>query len=283
MARNFGYALYLVPILDTFVDLNLIATHEAAGTGLAVGGFIDRTTLMAPNAAVTQYGTGLSETFGITLNQRTLAVSNAALATNVATLTVPTGHPFTVDSRLVVANLPSPFASLNGTRIVTATTSTTVSFALTGTNITSATVNAGTATGGVDLKLDGTDNPVRLLGIQSGPPVSETSEETEAYWDDIAQGFEQPEVVSKSSNMEIAGKIDHNATSYKLLRYCEKGNVSQGLMAKIALIGPRGFNEVHFGFGRFNNFTPDNSAGATAKFTSQFKFFGAYGLNLHNV
>ena len=283
MARNFGYALYMVPILDTFVDLNLIATHEAAGTGLAVGGFIDRTTLMAPNAAVTQYGTGLSETFGITLNQRTLAVSNAALATNVATLTVPTGHPFTVDSRLVVANLPSPFASLNGTRIVTATTSTTVSFALTGTNITSATVNAGTATGGVDLKLDGTDNPVRLLGIQSGPPVSETSEETEPYWDDIAQGFEQPEVVSKSSNMEIAGKIDHNATSYKLLRYCEKGNVSQGLMAKIALIGPRGFNEVHFGFGRFNNFTPDNSAGATAKFTSQFKFFGAYGLNLHNV
>jgi len=283
MARNFGYALYMVPILDTFVDLNLIATHEAAGTGLAVGGFIDRTTLMAPNAAVTQYGTGLSETFGITLNQRTLAVSNAALATNVATLTVPTGHPFTVDSRLVVANLPSPFASLNGTRIVTATTSTTVSFALTGTNITSATVNAGTATGGGDLKLDGTDNPVRLLGIQSGPPVSETSEETEAYWDDIAQGFEQPEAVSKSSNMEIAGKIDHNATSYKLLRYCEKGNVSQGLMAKIALIGPRGFNEVHFGFGRFNNFTPDNSAGATAKFTSQFKFFGAYGLNLHNV
>ena len=283
MARNFGYALYMVPILDTFVDLNLIATHEAAGTGLAVGGFIDRTTLMAPNAAVTQYGTGLGEKFGITLNQRTLAVSNAALATNVATLTVPTGHPFTVDSRLVVANLPSPFASLNGTRIVTATTSTTVSFALTGTNITSATVNAGTATGGGDLKLDGTDNPVRLLGIQSGPPVSETSEETEAYWDDIAQGFEQPEVVSKSSNMEIAGKIDHNATSYKLLRYCEKGNVSQGLMAKIALIGPRGFNEVHFGFGRFNNFTPDNSAGATAKFTSQFKFFGAYGLNLHNV
>ena len=283
MARNFGYALYLVPILDTFVDLNLIATHEAAGTGLAVGGFIDRTTLMAPNAAVTQYGTGLGEKFGITLNQRTLAVSNAALATNVATLTVPTGHPFTVGSRLVVANLPSPFASLNGTRIVTATTSTTVSFALTGTNITSATVNAGTATGGVDLKLDGTDNPVRLLGIQSGPPVSETSEETEPYWDDIAQGFEQPEVVSKSSNMEIAGKIDHNATSYKLLRYCEKGNVSQGLMAKIALIGPRGFNEVHFGFGRFNNFTPDNSAGATAKFTSQFKFFGAYGLNLHNV
>jgi hypothetical protein len=98
-------------------------------------------------------------------------------------------------------------------------------------------VNAGTATGGGDLKLDGTDNPVRLLGIQSGPPVSETSEETEAYWDDIAQGFEQPEAVSKSASMEIAGKIDFNATSYKLLRLCEKGNVSQGLMAKIARIG----------------------------------------------
>jgi hypothetical protein len=283
MARNFGYALYMVPILDTYVDLSLISTHEAAGTGLGVGGFIDRTTLMAANAAVTQYGTGLGETFGITLNQKTLAISNAALATNIATLTVPTGHPFAVGSRLVVAGLLSPFTSLNGTRIVTAITSTTVSFALAGTNITAATVSAGTATGGGDLKLDGTDNPVRLLGIQSGPPTSETSEESEAYWDDIAQGFEQPEAVSKSASMEIAGKIDFNATSYKLLRLCEKGNVSQGLMAKIALIGPRGFNEVHFGFGRFNNFTPDNSAGATAKFTSELKFYGAFGLNLHNV
>lgn len=283
MARNTGFGLYIVPILDTHVDLTEIAVNEAAGTGLAVGGFIDRTTLMPASTSVTQFGTGLGETYGITLGQQTLAISNAALATDVATLTVPTGHPFTVGSRLVVAALPSPFASLNGTRTVTATTSTTVSFALTGANITSASVAAGTATGGNDLNLDGTDPPVRLLGIQSGPPTSDVSEESEVYWDDTAQGFEQPEVTSKSASMDIAGKIDFNATSYKLIRLLEKGTVSQGLMAKLALIGPRGYNETIFGFGRFNNFTPDNTAGATAKFQSTFKFYGAYGLALHNA
>jgi hypothetical protein len=282
MARNFGYALYFVPMLDSFVDLAEIATHEAAGTGLGVGGFIDRTTLMDPAASVTQYGTGMGETYGITLNQETHPISNAALADNVATLTVPTGHPYTVGSRLVVANLPAPFAALNGTRTVTATTATTVSFALTGSNITSASVIAGTATGGQDLALDGSDNPVRVLGIQSGPPTSETSEESEVYWDDTAMGFEQAEVISKSAEMEIAGKIDFNSTAYKLMRLCEKGNVSHGLMAKMALIGPRGYNETIFSFGRFNNYSPDNAAGATAKFTSTFRMFGAYGLNLHN-
>jgi hypothetical protein len=282
MARNFGYALYFVPLLDTYVDLDEIAVHEAAGTGLGVGGFIDRTTLLPASTSVTQFGTGLGETYGITLGQATKTVTNAALVSNVATLTVGADHPFTVGSRVVVANLPSPFASLNGTYTITASNATTISYAKTGTDITSASVVAGTATGGNDLKLDGTDHPVRLLGIQSGPPTSETSEESEAFWDDVAQGFEIPEVVSKSASMEIAGKIDFSSTAYKLMRLCEKGNVSQGLMAKMALIGPRGYNETIFSFGRFNTYTPDNSAGATAKFTSEFRIYGAYGLNLHN-
>jgi hypothetical protein len=102
------------------------------------------------------------------------------------------------------------------------------------------------------------------------------------YWEDVAQGFEIAEAVSKSCSMEIAGKIDFSSTAYKLMRLCEKGNVSQGLMAKIALIGPRGFNETVFGFCRFNTYTPDNAAGATAKFTSEVKMYGAYGLTLHN-
>lgn len=282
MARNFGYALYFVPLLDTYVDLDDIAFHETAGTGIGVGGFIDRTTLLPASTTVTQFGTGLGETYGISLGAKTMAITNAALASNLATLTVATGHAFVVGSKVVVKDLPSPFTSLNGTYTVTATTSTTVAYAKVGTNITSAVVAAGTATGGADLKLDGTDNPVRLLGIQSGPPTSETSEESETYWDDVAQGFEIPEVVSKSASMEIAGKIDFNSTAYKLMRLCEKGNVSQGLMAKMALIGPRGYNETIFSFGRFNSYTPDNSAGATAKFTSEFRIYGAYGLNLHN-
>lgn len=282
MARNYGYALYFTPVLKQFVDLANIATAEAAGTGLAVGGFIDRTTLLPASAKVTQYGTGFGENYGITLNEASYAISNAALASNVATITVPTGHGVTVGSRVVVASLPSPFTSLNGTFTVTAVTSTTISYARTGANITSASVGAGTALGGRDLKLDGTENPVRLLGIQSGPPTSDTSTESEVYWDDTSQGFEQPEAVSKTASLTIAGKIDFNATSYKLLRLLEKGNVSQDLMAKLALIGPRGYTETYFAYGSFDTFTPENAAGATAKFTTDFNIYGAYGLNLHN-
>jgi hypothetical protein len=282
MARNYGYALYFVPMLDTFVDLEEIATHEAGGTGLAASGFIDRTTLLPASAKVDQFGTGLGETFGITLNKATYTVTNAELASNVGILTIGT-HEIAIGSRIVVASLPSPFTSLNGTYTVTAKTSTTVSFAKTGTNITSAAVVAGTVVGGTDLKLDGTDAPVRVLGVQSGPPSSDTSEESEVYWDDTAQGFEQAEAVSKSASMDINGKIDYNSTAYKLLRICEKGNVAQGLMAKLALIGPRGYTETVFGYGRFNSFSPDNAAGATAKFSTTWKFYGAYGLVMHNA
>jgi hypothetical protein len=273
----------LVPLLDTYVDIEDISTHENAGTGLAVGGFIDRTTLLPAQAKVTQYGTGLGETYGITLDEAIYPVTNAALASNVATLTIASGHGITVGSRLVVAGLLTPFTSLNGTYTVTAVTATTVSYAKTGANITSASVSAGTATGGRDLKLDGTENPIRLLGIQSAPPTSDTSEESETYWDDASQGFEIPEVTSKSASMDIAGKIDFNSTAYKIMRLLEKGNVAQGLMGKIALIGPRGYNETVFGFGRFNSYNPDNSAGASAKFTASWKFYGAYGLVLHNA
>ena len=282
MARNHGYAVYMTPILDTHVDLEEIALHEAAGTGLAVGGFIDRTTLLPASANVSQYGTGLGETYGLTIGSLTYSITNAALASNVATLTIGT-HGITEGSRLVVAGLPSPFASLNGTHVVTGIAANTVSFAKTGSDIASAAVVAGTATGGQDLKLDGTDPPVRLLGLKSGPPTSSTGEESESYWDDTSQGFEMSEATSKSASIDFSGKIDFNSTAYKLIRLLEKGNVSQGLMAKLALIGPRGYTETYFAFGRFNSFTPDNSAGKTASFQTSYKVYGSYGLVLHNA
>ena len=54
-------------------------------------------------------------------------------------------------------------------------------------------------------------------------------------------------------------------------------------MAKIARIGPTGFNEVIFGYGRFDGFQEANDAGTVVKWSSDFTFYGPHGLNLHRA
>lgn len=73
--------------------------------------------------------------FGRTAFQtvNTISVTNKALTSNVATLTVP-GHSFTTSSTIGVAGVDATF---NGTYRVTATTSTTVSYAKTAADVTS--------------------------------------------------------------------------------------------------------------------------------------------------
>jgi hypothetical protein len=57
--------------------------------------------------------------------------------------------------------------------------------------------------------------------------------------------------------------------------------VSRGLYAKIARIGPAGFNETRFGFGRFDNIDESNAAGTIVKWSSTFGFDGPVGLVRH--
>lgn len=66
-------------------------------------------------------------------------VSNSVLSSYVATLTVPSGHPFTIGSSIAVSGVGSPY---DGTYTVTAVTSTSVSYAKAGQqNVSSAIVN----------------------------------------------------------------------------------------------------------------------------------------------
>lgn len=71
------------------------------------------------------------------------SVTNKALTSNVATLTVGSGHGFTVGQTISVTGVDSTF---NGTFVITATASTTISYALVATNVVSA-----AATGTVSL------------------------------------------------------------------------------------------------------------------------------------
>lgn len=281
MARAFGYKVYIQPILADHIDLAQIALHREARTALAVGGFIDPTTLQDNNAEVTPHGLGLDEDFYITIGEATKTVTNAALASNVATLTVGTGHGFTVGNRVVVTDLPSPFASLNGTYVISAQDATTISYAKVGSNITSASVAAGTAASGADLKLDGTDKPFRILGLESGPFSSDTDTEEDPGWDDETQGFKTGEAVAKTGSMSFTGKAIFTDSAYKIMRLCEGDSVSQGLYAKIVKVGPKGYNQAVFGYGRFDGYEDDDDAGAIVKWSSDFNFYGPAGLQLH--
>ncbi len=68
----------------------------------------------------------------------TYAVSNKALTSNVATITTSLAHDFNVGNTVTVAGVDATF---NGTYVVTAKTSTTISYAKTATNVTSTAVS----------------------------------------------------------------------------------------------------------------------------------------------
>jgi len=68
----------------------------------------------------------------------TYSVSNKALTSNVATLTTSIAHDFNVGNSITVTGVDATF---NGTYVVTATTSTTISYAKTATNVTSVAVS----------------------------------------------------------------------------------------------------------------------------------------------
>ncbi len=280
MARGYGFRTYIQPILPEFIDLAQITTHQEARTALAVGGFMDITTLAAQSAVIRERGLATGQSYYLTLNETATPITNAALASNVATLTIGT-HTRLVGQRVAVRDLPAPFAALNGNFVISAVASTTISYAFTGANITSASVAAGTANMGTDLKLDGTDPPFRLLGIEDGPFTSATETEEAPTWDDEALGFVRSEPTSKSGSIAFSGISSYTNSSYNMMLLCEAGNVSRSLYAKIARVGPAGFNETRFGFGRFDNIDESNAAGTIVKWSSTFGFDGPVGLVRH--
>lgn len=91
------------------------------------------------------------------IKSKTMTVTTKVLTSNVATLTFSAAHPFVVGDWITVALSPAD-AVFDGTFQITAVTSTTVSYAKTNANVTSAS-SGGTAISGHgwDFYLDGSD------------------------------------------------------------------------------------------------------------------------------
>ena len=274
-SQAYGYKFYFAPLLATEVDLT-----ELDLGGLGAGKFLDDTTLLSNDSKITK--TGTAGNFRLFIDQTVKTVTKAEVATNVGKLTFAAAHGITVGTSILVAGLPAPFAALNGVRTVTAVTTSspfTLSFAFNATNETEAVVAAGTVTASL-LKLDGTEKPFRLLGLTNAAPAETESEETFQTYEDEAKSFETSIATGKGFSWTLEGVTDHMDAAYQLMRICSKESVREKLMIKYARVGPVGFNECTYGYGRFTGFNETPPAGGIVKWSTGIKAYGPYELDL---
>lgn len=272
-SQAYGYNFFFQVLKKGSVNLSSLLPNA----GLGAGKFIDNTTVMANTNAVHVSGTGNS--FQL-FSGASKTVTDAALASNVATLTFSAAHGFTQGQVVYVKDLPAPFAALNGAYTITAVTTSsphTISYAKTIANITSAAVAAGTVTPGV-LALNGTDAPIRLLGLTNCAPSESEGEETVITYDDESKSFDTSIATSKSMSWSLEGVTNHSDAAYKLMRIAAKESVREGLMVKYARVGPTGFAETSYGYGRFTGFEESNAAGEIVKYSTTLRAYGPYEL-----
>jgi hypothetical protein len=270
--QAYGFRFFFVPMKSASVDL----TQVTLG-GLGTGKFINNTTLQSSSATVITAGTGDSFALGV----GTKAITNAALASNVVTLTFAAAHGIEVGKRIAVKDLPAPFTSLNGSFVVASVTTTspfTLTYALTGTNITSAAVSAGVVAPA--LLLDGTDAPFRLLGLSNLQPSNSTNKESVIIYDDEAGSYDTPIPVSRTKDWSLEGAMNYSDTAWRAMRFCEEFNVTEKLMVKYAVIGPNNGRQVEYGFAFFENYQPQQAAGTVIKFQVALAGYGKVGLDL---
>lgn len=267
---GFGFKLFFQVIKKDVVDLATLVPQN----GLGAGKFIDHTTLMPNTNRVVQVGTGAD--FKI-FSGAPKAITNVEATGGTATLTFAAAHGIANGSVIVVEGLTGSNAPLNGVKTVTAVTTSsthTLTFAHTG-SITSAAVTAGTAMSGV-LKLDGTDPPVRLLGLQNCSPNESENTEALVVYDDEAAGYDKAASTSQGVTWTVAGQTNFSDAAYWLMRYGSKHKVDQGLMLKYARSGPQGVNQVCYGYGRFPSFEEPSEAGTVIKYNSSIAGYGPY-------
>lgn len=281
MARGYGFKVYVQPILPAYKDLSTIAVAQEARTALGVGGWMDPTTVVASSSVIIESGLPSGSTYQLSCGP-IKAITNAALASNVATLTFASSPGFLVGQKVRVEGLIAPFTALNGTFTITVASGSTISYACTTANVTSAAVAVGpTAAAGPLLALNGTDPPFRLLGLKSGPFNSATDKEETPTWDDEAAGYKLSEATAKDGSLSFSGKTIYEDVGYAALRLFEQASVSRNLELKIVRIGPYGYNETIFGYGRFDTFKEGNDAGKVIDWSSDFNFNGPVGLVRH--
>lgn len=269
--RAYGFKLYLQAVRFGSVDPALVTRQN----GFGAGKFMDGTTLMPSSNELIAVGEGANYKI---FSGSAKAITKAAVASNVATLTFGAAHGITANSTVLVRDLPAPFAALNGTRVATAVTTTTpftLSFDFQGANITEATVSAGTAMAGV-LKLDGTDPPVQLQGLRNCSPNEGGNNESIVDYDSDNKGYSSDVVTSKSQSFTVAGQTNYRDPAYWLMRYVSKDAVDQDLMLKFCRTGPTSYNHSAYGYGMVPTMEEPSEAASVIQYNMNIACFGPY-------
>jgi hypothetical protein len=124
------------------------------------------------------------------------------------------------------------------------------------------------------LALDGTDPPIRMLGLTNLQPNEGENEESTVTYDDEAQGFDSSMATSKTHTVAVAGIVRFKDAAYKLMRIASMYSVKESLMIKWVLTAPNGEKEDTYGYGRFTGYQPENAAGVIVKFQQNIRTYG---------
>lgn len=271
---------YIVPLKMS--DVTLEDAQTAAAGGSALTSWLNVANAISGQLPVAVSGSG--STFQMLVSSNTLSITNAALASNVATLTLNAAAGALVGEQIAVSGLTSPFASLNGTHTITAVTTTspfTVSYALTGTNISAASVSAGTVATGV-YPLDGTGAPIQLLNVTSAPHSTETSDETVITHDTVTRGSAITVGVTDTHSFAFSGMTAHKNVDHKVMEVLRERATAERLAVKYLRVGPGGTTEKKLCYGRFASKSEEGDAGALVKYSATLNVLGTVYTILDN-
>ena len=271
---------YIVPLKMS--DITLEDAQTAAAGGSALTSWLNAANAISGQLSVAASGSGT--TFQMFVAGNTLSITNAALATNVVTLTLSAAAGALVGEKIAVSGLTSPFADLNGTHTITAVTTTspfTVSYALTATNISSASVSAGSVVTGV-YPLDGTGAPIQLLNVTSAPHSTETSDETVITHDQVTRGSAITVGVTDTHSFAFSGMTAHKNVDHKVMEVLRERATAERLAVKYLRVGPGGTVEKKLCYGRFASKSEEGDAGALVKYSATLNVLGTVFTILDN-
>jgi hypothetical protein len=262
-----GIELYVQPVRLANVDFDLLVPNS----GFGVGKFMDGTTLTPQTNRVIAAGAGANYNI---FSGTPKTITKAAVATGTATLTFAVAHGITVGSTIIVKDLPTPFAALNGIAVVTAATTSapfTLAFTTTAATITEATVTAGTAMSGA-LKLDGTDPPFRLQGLNNCSEQQGGNQESTTLYDSSNLGFAQGLTVSKSVTWSVAGMVNYLDPAYWVIYYHSLSLADQQIMLKYVRINKKGI--AKYGYGSVPEWNEPAEAATLVKYNNNLVGYG---------
>jgi hypothetical protein len=266
-AAALDIAHYIVPMRMASIIQEDAAT-AAASNGAQLSTWLNAANAISGPATVTASGTG--STFEVLINSATRTITNVALASNVVTITTSAAHGLIAGDRAKVAATTA--TAVNGTfTVATAPSTTTFTYALTASNITSA-VDTGTVTTGV-YNLDG-GKPIQLLNVTGAPLSTQTNDESVITHDQVTRGSTISIGITDTHSIAFKGMTVHKAVDHKIMEILRAFSVAEKLAVKYLRVGPGGTVEKKLCYGRISSKQEEGDAGALVKYGASLNVLG---------